>query len=54
MGAGDLAGDLGQGTIPSSLELETVVDNNDGMGSAAPFPNEARAGFQGRLGLPRI
>ena len=48
MRAGDLARDLGQGAVAPSLELEGVVENNDRMGSAMPFPDKPRAGLQPR------
>jgi hypothetical protein len=51
MSARDLAGDLRQRTIGPSLEFEGVVENNHGVRSAAPFPDEARAGFQAWLHL---
>src|SRR5271157_4606608 len=46
MGSRNLPGDLGQGTIAPSFELELPVENDHGMRSAAPFPDEASARFQ--------
>ena len=45
MGAGDLAGDLRQGAVASSLELEDIIENNYCVCSPMPFPDEAGAGF---------
>jgi hypothetical protein len=49
MSTRDFVGDLRQRAVASSLELEGVVENQDGMLSAMPFPDEARAGFETRL-----
>ena len=48
MRAGDLAGDLSQGAIASSLELESVIENNDRMGAAMPFADKPCAGPEER------
>ena len=52
-GSGDLACDLRQRSIPLSLKLESVVENGDRMGSAAPFPDQTRARSQTGMSRPR-
>src|SRR5271157_2799848 len=45
LGAGNVARDLGQGSVELTLELEAVLGDADRVGSPMPFSNETRAGF---------
>ena len=48
---GDLFGDLGQGRIARPAIFEPVFGDRDGVGAAAPFPNQTRAGLQAEFGV---
>ena len=56
MGAGDLAGDDGEGPIAPAAPFEPVGMDKHGMGDAAPFAHKPRAGLQRnrRRGLLRV
>ncbi len=45
LGAGNVVRDPGQRPIGLALKLEAIVGDANRVGSPAPFPNEARAGF---------
>ena len=49
--ARDLPGDAGQRSIEFPLELETILGDDDNMGSSMPFSDKARSRFDPRLSL---